>query len=128
MTDWTTKNVVVAYGGRGNEREVSLRTGAALGAALESEGIAVTLVDLVPSSVPDLIAARPDVVLIAMHGRDGEDGNLQGLLELLDVPYTGSGVAASANAIDKERSKCFFDRDGVPTPEWTSRMFAARTS
>lgn len=119
MSDWTNKRVVVAYGGESSEREVSIRTGAAFERALVELGIAPIMIDLVRSRVPDLFAARPDVVLIAMHGLDGEDGRLQGMLELLGVPYTGSGVAASSLAMDKVRSKCVFEAFGVPTPAWT---------
>ncbi|MCB9520499.1 MAG: D-alanine--D-alanine ligase, partial [Myxococcales bacterium] len=118
-TDWTTRRVALVCGGDSSEREVSLRTGAAFAEALRSVGVAPTVVDLRRGTLPDLIAARPDVVLIALHGRHGEDGALQGALELLGIPYTGSGVAASALAMDKVRSKCVFERFGVETPRWT---------
>ena len=117
--DWTTRRVALVCGGDSSEREVSLRTGAAFAEALRSVGVAPTVVDLRRGTLPDLIAARPDVVLIALHGRHGEDGALQGALELLGIPYTGSGVAASALAMDKVRSKCVFERFGVQTPSWT---------
>lgn len=118
MTHWHKKRIAIAYGGVGNEREVSLKTGAAFADALRGLGLEPALIDLIPANVPKLIEAAPDVVLIAMHGTHGEDGCLQGMLELLGIPYTGSGVGASAIAMDKVRSKCVFERFGVPTPEW----------
>ncbi len=125
MTDWTQKRVAIVYGGQSNERSVSLRTGAAFDTALRSIGAEPLLIDLTRDRVKELIAAEPDVVLIAMHGQDGEDGSLQGMLELLGIPYTGSGVAASALAMDKVRSKCVFERFDVPTPAWTRASRAA---
>lgn len=117
-TDWTSKRVVIVYGGAGSEREISLLTGEAFARALRSQGVEPILVDLVPAKVEQLVAADADVVLNALHGLHGEDGTLQGLLELLGVPYTGSGVQASAFAIDKIRSKCVFEQSGVRTPVW----------
>ena len=119
MTDWTTKRVAVVCGGPGSEREVSLRTGEAFAAALKKSGVSPVVIDLVPENVHALIEAKPDVVLNALHGLHGEDGALQGLLEVLGVPYTGSGVQASAFAIDKVRSKCVFERYGVRTSGWS---------
>lgn len=117
--DWTSRRVAVVYGGVGSEREISINTGDAFARALRAQGIEPTMIDLVPENVSELVSSRPDVVLNALHGLHGEDGALQGLLELLGVPYTGSGVQASAYAIDKVRSKCVFERSGVRTPAWT---------
>ena len=118
-TDWTNKTVAVVCGGPGSEREISLRTGAAFADALRSSGVSPLVIDLLPEHVNALVDANPDVVLNALHGLYGEDGALQGLLEILAIPYTGSGVQASAFAIDKIRSKCVFERFGVRTPGWT---------
>ncbi len=118
MSEWSRKRVVVVMGGDGSEREISLRTGRAFERALVSRGVSPVVIDLTRDRLGDLIAAQPDVVLVAMHGKDGEDGSLQGLLELLGLPYTGSGVRASALAIDKHRSKCVFRALGVRTPDW----------
>lgn len=120
MSPWSDKHIVIVCGGESSEREVSLRTGAAFASALRSVGLNPTVIDLQRSRVRELVDANADVVLNAMHGRDGEDGSLQGLLELLEVPYTGSGVAASALAMDKSRAKCVFLKHGVPTPDWAT--------
>jgi len=104
MSRWNTKRVFVAYGGESSEREISLRTGHALAAALTEAGLAPQLIDVTRATIGALIDARPDVVLVAMHGHLGEDGALQGLLEWMGVPYTGSGVLASALAMDKLRT------------------------
>ncbi|MFT6398566.1 MAG: D-alanine-D-alanine ligase [Bradymonadia bacterium] len=119
MIDWTQKKVAVVCGGPGSEREISLKTGAAFSDALRRCGIEPVVVDLLPENVQQLVGDPPDVVLNALHGMFGEDGALQGMLEILGVPYTGSGVQASAFAIDKVRSKCVFERFGVRTPAWS---------
>jgi D-alanine-D-alanine ligase len=116
--NWQEKRVAIVCGGRSSERAVSLRTGAAFERALVAEGITPLVFDLVEGAIGALVAARPDVVLIALHGADGEDGRLQGCLDLFGIAYTGSGCAASALAMDKVRSKCVFERMGVPTPAW----------
>lgn len=118
MTNWAEKKIAIVCGGRSSEREVSLRTGAAFERALGERGIRAVSIDLVPERVRELVSLEPDVVLNAMHGQDGEDGRLQGLLEMLGIPYTGSGVAASAVAMDKVMTKCVFSRFGIPTPAW----------
>lgn len=111
--------VAVLMGGRSAEREVSLNTGAQVAAALEQAGHEVVRVD---SGEPGFIAAlqdaRPDAVFVCLHGRFGEDGTVQGLLELLDLPYVGSGVLASALAMDKVMSKHFFAHEGIRTPAY----------
>jgi D-alanine-D-alanine ligase len=119
MNKWTQRNVVVVYGGESSEREISLRTGAALADALRERGVDARLLDLRRGRLGDLAALKPDVVLIALHGNLGEDGALQGVLEWMDVPYTGSGVLASALAMDKLRTKEVLAARGVPTPRWT---------
>jgi D-alanine-D-alanine ligase len=115
----TPVRVAVLMGGRSAEREVSLNTGAQVAEALASRGHDVSTVD---SARADFIAtiqeASPDVVFICLHGRLGEDGTVQGLLELLDTPYVGSGVLASALATDKVMTKFLYGAHGIPTPDY----------
>ena len=109
-----TKHVAVLLGGWSAEREVSLRSGAACARALESEGFEVTTVD-VDRSVGDVLARlKPDVVFNALHGRVGGDGTVQGILEILRIPYTHSGVLASALAMQKDKAKLIMAAAGVP--------------
>src|SRR5580765_6926704 len=143
--------VTVLMGGRSSEREISLRTGRGIARALRALGHAVTALDaatgrLLPpgdeeSGAPPAaeVASEPaqmgaaltraesladaDVVFIALHGGEGEDGTIQALLDLAGKPYTGSGVLASAIAMDKAMSKRLFEHGGVPTPRW---MLVAR--
>src|SRR5215218_5219180 len=110
------KRVGVLMGGWGEEREISLRTGEAVVAALESRGHAVTRVFAGPGLDRALRGAGLDVAFLALHGRMGEDGKVQGLLELLELPYTGSGVLASALAMDKPMAKRLFRLHNLPTP------------
>ncbi|MDX5377147.1 MAG: D-alanine--D-alanine ligase [Halomonas sp.] len=109
--------VAVLYGGNSAEREVSLRSGAAVLAALERSGVDVIGYDPADGGLVGLEALAPDRVFIALHGRGGEDGTLQGALELLGIPYTGSGVLASALGMDKQRAKLVWQAQGLPTPE-----------
>lgn len=115
--------VVVLYGGNSAEREVSLKSGAAVLAALERSGVDVIGYDPADGGLVGLEALTPDRVFIALHGRGGEDGTLQGALELLGIPYTGSGVLASALGMDKQRTKLVWQAMALPTPE--SLMLAA---
>ncbi|WP_111414245.1 D-alanine--D-alanine ligase [Billgrantia lactosivorans] len=109
--------VVVLYGGDSAERDVSLRSGTAVLAALERSGVDVIGYDPADGGLVGLEALAPDRVFIALHGRGGEDGTLQGALELLGIPYTGSGVLASALGMDKQRTKLVWQALGLPTPE-----------
>ncbi len=113
------RRVAVIMGGVSAEREVSLRSGAAVAAALRELGYRVLEVDLGPSALEQLTALRSEVdaAFLALHGRLGEDGTVQGALELLGVPYTGSGVLASALAMDKRMSKRIFRSEGIPVAE-----------
>ena len=105
-------------GGPSAEREVSLVSGRECAAALRAEGYDVTEIDASRASlVDDLHRAKPDTVFNALHGRWGEDGCVQGVLEWLKLPYTHSGVLASALAMDKQRSKDVFARAGLPVVE-----------
>jgi D-alanine-D-alanine ligase len=110
------QRVAVLKGGRSMEREVSLRSGANVEAALRRLGHEVIPVDADPSLVRTLRAERPDVVFVAMHGKGGEDGTVQELLEILDIRYTGSGVQACARAMDKVMAKAIFASAGIATP------------
>lgn len=110
--------VAVMQGGFSSEREISLQTGAAVLAALKKRGVDAQAWDPAAHSMTDFAAAGFDRVWIALHGPGGEDGALQGALEWMDTPYTGSGVMASAIAMDKVRSKHLFDAVGIPTPEY----------
>src|SRR5664280_3595649 len=106
-------------GGRSAEREVSLNSGAQVSGALGSVGFDVVQIDTGDDEfVATLAGAEADVAFIALHGRFGEDGTVQGLCELLELPYIGSGVLASALAIDKVKSKQFFSHAGLATPDY----------
>src|SRR5689334_22249559 len=111
-----SKHVAVLLGGTSAEREVSLNSGAACATALEGEGYRVTRVDVGPAIASVLTELRPDVAFNALHGPDGEDGTIQGLLEILKIPYTHSGVLASALAMNKERAKTVLHAAGVDVP------------
>jgi D-alanine-D-alanine ligase len=110
-------HVCVLMGGWSSEREVSLRSGEACAQALETEGYKVTRLDVGRDVGARLAAVRPHVCLNAMHGRFGEDGCIQGLLEVMGLPYTHSGVLASALAMHKERAKAVLRAAGVPVAE-----------
>ena len=110
-------HVAMLMGGLSAEREVSLNSGKACADALEGEGYRVTRIDVGRDLAERLQAVRPDVCFNALHGRWGEDGCVQGLLELLEIPYTHSGVLASALAMHKERAKIVLGDAGIPVPE-----------
>jgi D-alanine-D-alanine ligase len=111
------KHVAVLMGGWSAEREVSLRSGKACADALVRGGYRVTAIDATPDLATALRAAKPDIALNMLHGRPGEDGTVQGLLEVLGIPYSHSGVLASALAIQKSYSKLVFRAAGVPVAE-----------
>jgi D-alanine-D-alanine ligase len=110
--------VGVLYGGRSSEREVSIMSGTGVLKALQSRGVDAHAFDPGTQSLAELEAAKFDRVFIALHGRGGEDGTIQGVLETLRVPYTGSGVQASAIAIDKLVAKRIWLQEGIPTPRY----------
>lgn len=114
MSSRTDPKVVVLMGGPSAEREVSLVSGRECAAALREAGYNVTELDAAPTLASDLTQIAPDVVFNALHGRWGEDGCVQGILEWLRIPYTHSGVLASALAMDKQRSKEVFATAGLP--------------
>ena len=105
-------------GGTSAERPVSLNSGAAVLAALQRQGIDAHAFDPANRNLGDLISGEFDRVFIALHGRLGEDGCMQGALELLGMPYTGSGVMASALGMDKWRTKLLWRAAGLPTADW----------
>ena len=113
----SAKHVAVLMGGFSSERPVSLSSGTACADALEAAGYRVTRVDVGREVAAELAELRPDVAFNALHGPNGEDGTVQGILEYLAIPYTHSGVLASALAMDKERAKTVARRVGVPVAE-----------
>ncbi len=117
MSSRASRKVVVLKGGPSAEREVSLSSGLECAAALRGEGFEVTELDAGADLAQRLTELRPDAVFNALHGRWGEDGCVQGVLEWLQIPYTHSGVLASALAMDKERSKQVFRAVGLPVAE-----------
>ncbi len=112
-----TKHVAVLMGGWSNERPVSLKTGAECAAALRRAGYQVTDVDVGRDIATVLAELKPDVAFNALHGPFGESGMIQGVLELLEIPYTHSGVLASALAMDKHQAKIAFKAAGIPVTD-----------
>lgn len=110
-------HIAVLMGGWSAEREVSLSSGKAVIEALEAKGLRYTAIDVQPDIAHQLDALKPDVVFNALHGRFGEDGTVQGLLEMMGIPYTHSGVLASALAMDKPMAKIHFAAAGIPCAE-----------
>jgi len=108
--------VAVLYGGKSAEREVSLKSGAAVIDALTTAGVDVVAIDVGDDLLARLQSEEIDRAFIILHGRGGEDGSMQGLLECLGIPYTGSGILASALAMDKLRTKQVWQSLGIPTP------------
>src|SRR5712692_1929091 len=123
-----TKHVAVLMGSWSAEREISLRSGKACGNALEAEGYRVTRVDVARDVAEVLARLKPDAAFNVLHGRPGEDGTIQGVLEILRIPYTHSGVLASALAMDKPAAKVVMAAAGIPVPEGmvVSRAEAAK--
>jgi D-alanine-D-alanine ligase len=115
-----SKRVTVVNGGRSMERAISLRSGRRAASALEDLGFEVAVVDPDHRFVRHTLEHRPAFVFVAMHGRGGEDGTLQDILEILGVPYTGSDVHASARCLDKHAFKQILTAAGLATPRWHS--------
>ncbi|KHE67161.1 D-alanine--D-alanine ligase [Halobacillus sp. BBL2006] len=107
--------IAVLYGGTSGEREVSLSTGQGIIKALKNKGHEVTGIDFSPEKITEVLQLNVDLVFIGLHGRFGEDGRIQGLLDMLNIPYVGSGVLASALAMDKAKSKQIFASNGIQT-------------
>jgi len=113
------KRVVVVSGGWSSEREISLLSGRNVFEALRRQGVEAVSFDLAsPDDLPKLLKEKPDVIFIALHGKAGEDGSFQGFAEVAGIPYTGSGVEASAVGMDKWVSKWIFARNDIPTPRF----------
>jgi D-alanine-D-alanine ligase len=110
------KHVAVLMGGWSAEREVSLRSGKSCADALEARGYRVTKIDVGRDIATVLQMLKPDVALNVLHGHPGEDGTLQGILEVVGIPYSHSGVLASAAAMQKDLAKVIFRAAGIPTP------------
>lgn len=114
------EKIAVLMGGRSLEREVSLRSGERVFEALKGLGYRALALDLTADLVETLRSEKPDAAYIALHGKFGEDGTIQELLEFLGIPYTGPGVVASALAWDKSLSKRMWREAGMPTPDWVT--------
>lgn len=110
--------VAVLFGGTSAERDVSIMSGSGVLKALQSQGVNAFAFDPAERPLQELKAEGVDRVFIALHGRGGEDGTVQGALELLKIPYTGSGVMASSIAMDKIMTKRIWRFEGLPTPDW----------
>lgn len=111
------EHVAVVMGGWSAEREISLISGEAVASALERLGYRVSVIDADRDVAAKIKEVGPDIIFNALHGRWGEDGCVQGVFEVLDIPYTHSGVMASAVAMNKPLAKRLFDREGIPAPE-----------
>ena len=114
---WLGRKVAVLEGGLSSEREVSLNSGSAVADALRARGHDVVVIDVGRDLPRQLQDSGADVAVIMLHGTYGEDGCVQGMLEVLDVPYTGSGVGASALCMDKVRTKRLLAQAGLPVPD-----------
>jgi D-alanine-D-alanine ligase len=112
------KKIAVMMGGLSREREISLKTGKSVLKALGEKGYTVLPVDVGDDIAEKLLKEKVECAFLALHGRFGEDGTIQGMLELMRIPYTGSGVLASALAMDKIMSKKFFLCEKIPTPRF----------
>lgn len=113
-----SKKIAVLKGGRSLEREISLKSGHRVEKALTELGYAVEGIDVDGQLVKRLKELKPDAAFIAMHGKSGEDGTVQELLDILGIPYTGSDVLPSIRCMDKVLSKHIFEADGIPTPHF----------
>ena len=120
MSDIKAKKVAVLKGGGSLERTVSLRSGARAQTALRQLGHEVSAIDVGSDLVARLLELKPDAAFIALHGSDGEDGTVQGLLEAIEIPYTGSGPGACMRCTDKALAKYLMREAGLPTPEFAA--------
>ena len=118
MTELSSKKIAVLYGGDSAERQVSLHSGEAVCNGLKKAGFNAFLFDTKDQPLHRLVELEVDAVFIALHGRGGEDGCIQGALEYMDIPYTGSGVLGSALSMDKIRSKQIWQTLGLPTAQF----------
>ena len=118
MTPADFGKVAVLFGGTSAEREISLKSGGEVLRALQARGVNAHKVDPADGLLPQLLEGNFDRAFIVLHGRGGEDGTVQGLLQLMNIPYTGSGVLGSALSMDKLRTKQVWLSTGLPTPEY----------
>ncbi|MCW0214111.1 MAG: D-alanine--D-alanine ligase [Pseudonocardia sp.] len=116
----TDRTVAVLAGGLSHEREVSLRSGRRLAGALRGAGLDVREWDADASLIERLRTDRPDAAVVALHGGEGENGSIQAVLELLDIPFVGTSARASRRAWDKPTAKAEFARAGLSTPDWVA--------
>lgn len=114
------KKILVLMGGNSLEREVSLKSGQAVYEALLELGYEAVRLDFIKENITQVTNLKPDLVFIALHGKDGEDGTAQGYLDLLGIPYTGSGLAASAICMNKLLTKKVLLYEGLPTAEFVA--------
>ena len=122
MIEWNDKTITVVCGGTSTEREVSLRSGRAVYDALRTAGHTnVTLFDLTEDNISELLSSGTDIVFLALHGKGGEDGCIQGALELCGIPYTGPGVASSAVCMDKILTKQVLVSASIPTAKFVTK-------
>ena len=126
MKPLTTKRTAVLMGGLSAEREISLRSGRSVWAALIRRGYDAIPLEVDASVVARLREVRAQIAFIALHGPGGEDGTIQGMLEVLRMPYTGSGVQACAVAMDKAMTKSLLEHDGLPVPRGFVRTLRVR--
>ena len=112
------KSIAVLMGGRSLEREISIKSGQRVSNALRKLGYNVTKLDVDQSIIDNLRSEKYDLAYIALHGKDGEDGTIQELLEILEIPYTGPGVYSNVLSFDKIISKQIFNSLNIPTPEY----------
>lgn len=110
------KNIVVLMGGRSLEREISIKSGQRVSGALRKLGYNVIKLDVDEALVDNLVSSKADIAYIALHGKDGEDGIIQGMLDVLDIPYTGPGVYPNVLSFDKIVSKQILLNHNIPTP------------
>lgn len=114
------KKIGVLCGGTSSEREISLKSGKAVYDAIKKLGFNVVLIDVDKNIAQELIKKKIDVAYLTLHGPMGEDGTIQGMLEIMKIPYTGCGVFSSSASMDKIISKKLFEYAGIPTPKWFS--------
>lgn len=112
------KKILVVMGGVSSEREISLRSGEAVFNALVSRGYNAHKFILDKNNACEIANEKPELCVLVLHGKGGEDGTIQGLLELMNIPYTGSGVASSANCMNKILTKKLLEAEGIPTPQY----------
>jgi len=122
------KHIGVLMGGNSAERDISMRSGEAISESLKRRGYEVTSIDVTSHVAEDLRRENIELAFLALHGKGGEDGAIQGLLEVMEIPYTGSGIAASAVGMNKVLTKAVLSASGLPTPRGlvvTSEMLAS---